>query len=451
MTEFFNIKKVLLFSFLVFIGIYILETWLSFDKLTGVNNVLFIYNLITGIVYFVVLALVVKKKHYTKYDLIFITAVVTLVLIMVNDYIFLKWGHTHLYFGANDAVAYNQTASNISHMNFSGKMNFLKSTHRLGDIGDWGYPIFLSYVYTVFDSPNFMDFINLILNLGTVFLLFKIGQTFLPKKYAFTGALIYGISQYAVFFSSSGLKEPLFIFLIVLSVSFYVQYVQKKRVIFLILAILTAFFVVFFRTPIMVFLVVAFALCELTGKKMTPGRYLLAGVLVIAVIALYVSFSSTFSQYTNSNGNGAFVTKTVTGSIHYNMFGYIVSFFAGLFGPFPTYISFQNRISAMYSASITLKVFLSIFFFYTVYYAFKLKNNFMKPLVLFTLFEIAGLIYIGDTLEVRKSLPHLPFVIMLAMYTLANYKRIIRGGHKYIFAGYYIGMAGILLMWNYLR
>jgi hypothetical protein len=453
MTELFNIKKVLLFSFFVFICIYLLETYLSFDKLNGVNNVLFVYNLITAIVYFLLLALVVNKKRYTKYDLIFITFMVTSVLIFVNDYIFLKWGHTQLFFGAVDAVTYNHAASNISHLNFGGRMNFLNSTHDFGDIGDKGFPIFLSYVYTIFDSPNLMDCIDLILSLGTVFLLYKIGKTFLPKKYAYTGALIYGISQYAIFFSSSGLKEPLMVFIIVLSFFFYIQYVKEKGVMFLTLAIFTAFLVAFFRLPLMIFLVVSFALNELTGKKMTATKYILIGFLAIASIALYSFFSASLLEtYVDSAGNNAFVTVSATGALHYNTFGYIVSFFSGLFGPFPTYMPFDHkRIIAMYAASITLKVFLSIYFFYAVYYAFKLKNNFMKPLILFALFDIAGLIYEADTLQVRKSMPHLPFVIMVSMYTIANYKQIIRGVHKYIFAGYYIGISGVLLMWNYMR
>jgi hypothetical protein len=451
MTEFFNLKKVLIFSFFVFVCIYMLEAWFSFDMLTGVDNVLFIYNLITGIVYFVLLALVVNKKNYTKYDLIFITFTVTCVLIFINDYIFLEWGHTQLYFGANDAVAYNRAASNISHLNFGNKINFLKSTRNFGDAGDWGFPLFLSYVYTIFNSPNFMDFIDLIINLGTVSLLFNIGRAFLPKKYAYIGALIYGISQYAIFFSSSGLKEPLLIFLIVLSVYFYIQYVQRKELIFLVLAMVPAGLIVFFRVPLMVFLFVSFALSEMTRKKMTASRYILAGLLIVVVIGMYVYFSSALGRYTNSTGNGAFTTVTATGGLQYNTFGYIVNFFSGLFGPFPTYMPFDNPIGAMYSGSMTLKVFLSIYFFYAAYYAIKLKNNFMKPLVLFILFNIVGLVYVGEALQWRFSMPYLPFFIMLSMYTVANYKRIIRGIHKYIFAGYYIGMSGVILMWNYLR
>jgi hypothetical protein len=299
------------------------------------------------------------------------------------------------------------------------------------------------------NSPLFVNILNVFINLGTVLLLYKTGRLFLTKRYAFLGAFIYGISQYAVFYMSSGLKETLMVFIAVASTFFYVKYVKKNKLKYLIFCSITGLTLILFRTPLAFFLLISFAYCELTKNKVSFKRYFVAALLVVGAFLLFQLFNNLLFRYIFSPGNE--VVSQATGA-ESQQFAYFTGLLSGLFGPFPTFMPFNNseKIS-LFAGSLTLKVYLALPFLYACFYAIKLKHSYMKPLVFFTLFEIAGLVFLAESFELRKSLPHLPFVILLAMYGVSNYRKYIRGIHKYVYVGYYLLMTGFLFMWNYLR
>lgn len=410
------------------------------------SEFLFYYNLITGCLYFLLLTVALAKKTYSKVSLIGIVLAYSTVLVISNNYVFNELGHSYFALTAVDSLLYDKLARAMVKLNLLQKINYLSYGY---SIGDYGFPIYLSYVYTIIKSPLLENALNILINIFTVVCLFKIGNFFLQKKYAFLGSLIYGTSQYVIFFMSTGLKEPLMILFIILSIYFYLQYVKKNNLICLFISILFALILVFFRLPLMVFLIVAFGLSELTRNKFSFKKIFLVIVLFACSIAMYIFFKDALLRYVYKSGSRVVVHATSTQSKH---FAYVVGFISGLFGPFPTYLPLNGKENlSFYAASLTLKVFLSLPFLYASYYAIKLKNKYMKPLVLFSFFEIIGLIINANTFNFRVSLPHMGFVILLAMYTLSNRKKYIKGGHKYLYLTYYVSFAGFLFMWNFLR
>lgn len=410
-------------------------------ELQGKYEVFYIYNLIISILYFLFLVFIVYKRSYTTFQLMFFTFFITLVFVLANNYVFQLLGNSYFMPRAKDPIAYHSLASNMMKMDFSEKLTFFSSF----SISDLGFPLYLSYVYSIIHSPLFANICNVFVHLCTVLLLFKIGRFFLSRKYAFMGAFIYGISQYAVWFISSGLKETIMVFFVIASVFFYLKYVKKNTLFYLFLALISALFLILFRIPIVIFLVGAFAICELTKKKVGFKQYFAVIFVVLSVFLLSQFYSTLLLKYTTLSQ----FAQTEGG---FQQFAYATAFIAGFFGPFPTYMPFDGKENlSLIAGSLTLYVFLTLPFLYACYYALKSNNIYMKPLVIYALFEITGLVYLAQSFDLRKGIPHILLAIMLAMYTLSNYRKFNKTIHKYIFGGFYITITGILFFWNYLR
>jgi hypothetical protein len=74
-----------------------------------------------------------------------------------------------------------------------------------------------------------------------------------------------------------------------------------------------------------------------------------------------------------------------------------------------------------YTSGLVYRVLLSFPFWLGVFYIFKAKSEPLYPMVIFVLFEMSALAYLIDGLELRKALPHMPFVYIVAFWFLDKY------------------------------
>lgn len=100
-----------------------------------------------------------------------------------------------------------------------------------------GWPIFLSFFFHIFDSNNFMDYMILqrlitsILSILTIIPIYFLCRKFFSEKFALVGAAIFAFEPRIIQNSVLGVTEPLFIFLISVSIVCFLN--KQKQWIFL--------------------------------------------------------------------------------------------------------------------------------------------------------------------------------------------------------------------------
>jgi len=102
-------------------------------------------------------------------------------------------------------------------------------------------------------------------------------------------------------------------------------------------------------------------------------------------------------------------------------FTYAVNTLSQLIGPLPTVVSSDKIHLMLYGPGLIYRVLLSFPFWLGVKYIYKSKNYILYPLVIFVLMEMSALTIIMEGLELRKALPHLPFVFIIAFWFLDKY------------------------------
>jgi hypothetical protein len=339
---------------------------------------------------------------------------------------------------------------------FSNGLDFL--TQELG-IDNYGFPIYVSLLYRVFDTPLIVNLANAFLNTFTTYFNYKIGRHFLSKQNACIAALIFGLATYSIYYQASGLKETLMIFLIIGSFHFYYKYLSSQKIIYFIYALIWCLTIFFFRVPLVFFLLLAFLYTEASRMKFFAKLaklkfnyktlIFITVIITIGATLLYTKFKLLSRYFSLIILAGEIREATFSqGAI----FVYVTSFLAGILGPFPTIIPHAHNMNlSVLSGSLIVKVFLSIYFIFGVYVGF--KNKFIMPIALFSLMEIGALSYVMESFEFRKCYPHIPFVILVSIY---GFQYIANSKQKYLlwkiaFRLYIPFITFFMFLWNYLR
>ena len=249
------ILKISAYTILLYISIGIL-----FINSIGDNFYLYILNFTSTLTYLILLLLVTHNKIHLKTNaLIFIIFVNNLLFVgLYNASFFFK--HENFFaFAAVDSLQYHSIATNMAGSSFLNSFHFIPQHW---DIDDYGFPIFVSLIYRVINSPLAVNFVNVAINAVTIFFMYKIGISFLTKRYAQFAAVVFGASTYSIFFQSSGLKEPLMIFLITGSFYYYYKYTHFNKNIYLIFSVLWCLSVFLFRVPLVYFIIISILFAE---------------------------------------------------------------------------------------------------------------------------------------------------------------------------------------------
>lgn len=447
------IAKLSVYTFLLYIIIGIIY-------LTSFNNSFFLYlvNFITTLTYFSFLLWFSQGKINIKTNaLLMIVFVYSLFFVAVyNTSFFIDHGNFFA-FGSRDSMQYHSIAKNMAATSFSNAFDFLPAKW---NFDDYGFPIYVSLLYRIFDTPLIVNLVNVLLNTFTTYFIYKIGRYFLTNKYACVAALVFGLSTYSIYYQTSGLKETLMIFLITGSFHYYYKYLSSNRKKYFLYAILWCMSVFFFRVPLVFFLFLSILCTEFFRMKLLTNlikmkfsyKFILPIFITITVsiIFLYTKFPL-LGRYL-SLIKVISLTKQSISSSHSFVFVYLNSFMAGFLGPFPTIIPLSKNMNlSILAGSLILKVFLSIYFIFGVYIG--RKNKFILPIAIFCLLEICSLSYVLQSFEFRKCYPHIPFVILIAIYGFQylNYNKCKYYLLRRAIWLYNSAITVVMFYWHYLR
>ncbi|MDW3193288.1 MAG: hypothetical protein R8G66_13030 [Cytophagales bacterium] len=439
--------------------IYILSTILIvlilgvafFDRYLEFWDV-FVINLGYILAFTMVVLFLLSRKNIRVRHLLFFSFVVPFTAGCI--YVFSINQHTDLLFQyvPSDAPFYDQAGRQVSKDNVFMGINELMSETKYG-LDDMGMIFYVANLYKIIDSPLFVKFVNLLVNLLNTFLIFKISHKFMLKRYAIFAALCFSISSFNIWFLISGLKEPVMLFFILVFFYFMLQFSLNNRKVFLFLMLCSGLMLGFFRIEVALFLFIAALGGMLFRNGLNLKKILVASVLFLSVLSVIFIFREPL-KIVNFNRQNATVYKGEEQASKISLPIVVVS---GVIGPLPTLIPHaRKRLSdvSVFGASLILKMAISFFAIIGLFYVFRDSHHHLLPIVSFTLLETLGLIIIDSTFKLRYSLPHLPFMYILGffgMYYLfekgIKYKKLIIE----VALGFQIGTIGLALLWNVLR
>lgn len=370
--------------------------------------------------------------------------------VSLNNFASLHYSGNYFVFSEIDAVYYHNNAIQIKNYGIiNGFAEYLSKTH----FENFGAVIVLSFLYTIVQSNLILNVFYVILSLLTVFLMYKLCRFYMSEKLSAICSFSFMASSYMIFFYSSGLKEPVMIFLVIsffYSVQTYKFYQSKIALLFLILLPFT----LFLYRPVLTFFCFLAVGLGFVFENYKSKRSVLILIFVSFVIVLGVPLVDRAISRFMASGDimrlyeYRMLTTGGGGSSLPFLFG--TNIIAQYFGPLPTFSTLHSNVLTLYSSGLLFRMLISVPFWLGVMFIIKNKRKDLYPMLLFILFEMNALIMILDGYELRKGLPHIPLVYIIAFYALyhSNITRFFSGKRRQFTIILFLILIAIVFGWN---
>jgi hypothetical protein len=436
---------------------FLLSLILYFIFIPKVNDeylMLHYINILSMFMYFALIYTTYTRKidKFIKMSLfikIFIYSIAFVSLYNLTSYFYTD---NFFVFSYADARKYHNFGITMSSMSFFDGIDYLLT---FWDFSDLGMPVLASLIYTFIQSNLMINFFYIFIGIFTAFGIFSISKNFMSHKYAFLGALSYSISSFVLFFHSTGLKESFMIMLVVLSFDQYYKFINKKYILNLIYGLIFISLILFFRPILIAFILLSIGIGYLIYKRKTIS----AKIVFILIALLFVLVAPTIFIIINRYLAGGFeflvASRASQGMVIGSVpFTYAVNILAQAIGPLPTLLHDTNLLITIYAPGLIYRVLIAFPFWLGVIYIYKTKKYKIYPLLLFVLIEMFALALVMEGLELRKAMPHIPFVFIIAFWFLDQYdnKQIVfkrPKRFKQLFKVSLFLLALLIFYWNF--
>lgn len=353
------------------------------------------------------------ESYYSEYKIVAIVFLYSIVFVslymMMSDY----YTDNTFIFSEADARNYERTSFAIKDMSFLEAIRYIVIA-RGWTYEDWGAPMFMGFILKLIPSKLFLNFVYVGLNtLGALFL-FRIGKFIMSVQYAFLATLAYAISSYSVFFMGVFLKEQIMVFLVITSLYLLYEYWENKHMYFLVLGGVLSSLLFFFRPAITVFVWISYAVMMMSGTKSNVVKL---SFIIVGIGVLGLTYSAMMQSAERFDDASKYVNSTFSEATK------IVVYLGGLVGPFPAIFQTQEIITykPLFGSGLLYKFLLFFPFWKGFVYCLKSRSLEVLPLFSFVVVEILSLYFVLDTLELRKSMPHVPLFILAAFWYMDKY------------------------------
>lgn len=311
---------------------------------------------------------------------------------------------------------------------YASDINFLKGFPTEYDIGNNGWPIFLSSIFSIFDYESFISYMNIqritssVISVLTIIPVYFICRKFFNKTYSVVGTTLFVFEPRIIQNSLLGITDPAYILLS--SIAFALFFSKQNK--FFYISFIAAGLAAFVRSE-GIFIFVAFTVVYfLTHEKKseTIKKYFCALGLYLSTILPMVFWriqnngSDLISGRINTEANnvvvqfapehGGFLNYTIYAVGNFIQLGgwSLIPIFI-LFIPFGVYFLFKQKNIA--SKQILI---LTIMLLIPVFLSFSVANDVRYIFYVFPLFSVISLLAITKTDKVIKKQNILLIVII---------------------------------------
>lgn len=406
-----NVLRNFLFIGFVFC---ILSLAIVLDSNIRTYKAISILNILTLFAYYFLLnhSIYFHSEKFNSTKLFKIVFLFSLFFLIVYKILYFNHHGDFFSIGSIDAINYHYAAINRMKYTISETLYYFLKIYNYDDLGAL---IYVVLVYKIFPSTLLLDFINLIIGSFSAVILFKIANYYMPPRYSFLCALSYACSSFVIQFESSGLKEILFSFIVLICFLFYVKYIHHKNSRHLLYLSPFAISIFLFRPAVLAFLLISMGLGLFFVSKNRKINLVLVLLLLVAAAYTISTFSNLINTYSSFEKAVLFREDAV--SLAGEKTAIYAAIVSGLFGPLPTFLPYaEKEINSIYSVGLLFRVLLSIPFWFCFSYILKKKIYALLPFMFMIILEMASLIFIMESYELRYHLLHLPFLYMLAFF-----------------------------------
>ena len=314
-----------------------------------------------------------------------------------------------------------------------------------------GWPVLLSVFFSIFHSNNPLDYmilqkaVSVSFSVLTSIPIYLLCTRFFSKQYSVLGALLFVIDPRIIQNSLFGITEPLNIFLLTLSLYFFLS--KKDKLIYLSFGLIALSTLVRAES---IFVFFAFCIMQIVRFKFSKKSILKVS---LAVIIFLLVLSPMILLRIQTNGNDGIVSRIVSGSevitsenqqsnfsdviIYFTkgfenfikIFGWSLVPFFILFIPFGTYIVLKKRNYE----NTTLFVILLLSFLPILYAFFRSisETRYFLPLYpIFVIFSLLAIKEISGKIQNKKILFTLLVVFLLASSSIFLYFKMENMEHE---------------------
>lgn len=317
-----------------------------------------------------------------------------------------------------DSQLYLDIVSHTMSLNMKDFFSYMQNTgYYQITFSDFGFPFIQRLIYIsaggVKNGLIFMCICNVIFHIISTIYLYKLSTLLMLKSDAKIVALLWGLNVFSIYFNVSGLKEQLFVLIIMMIVYFLYLYYLKGRIVYF-FAFFT-FLVVscFFRYYITIFFVIIFLFTKYF--KMIYNRFFLLYLISLFIIVfgfvemltylipeLYQAMNNTSDLLQEKGGEG--------------FFWKLISVFLAFVGPIPKFLFKEISNSTLLESFMMYKFFLSLFVVYAITIIIKQKQTEFYPIINFIVFNVILLVVSGHFLNIRFIYIMFPFYAILIVY-----------------------------------
>ena len=364
--------------------------------------------------------------NFSKFNLGILVLFYSLIIIMLNNYVSYIYTDNFFIFSTADAYTYHLLAQSFNQK--SSIIDAFESLSRIYGYDDFGAVFMVAMVYKIAESNLVLNVLYWITGVFSALGIFSVSNHFMSKKYAFLCAFSFSASSFMLWFHSSGLKESFMIFLVIQAYVNFYNYRKTTSVKSIIYIVLFLTLILFFRPAVSFLILTSFSLGILLVQKMSPIKIFSVSLIAIVFLSVLPLIVEQQNRYT-SEGNieDLLERKEADGMVKGSLqFTYFVNAMSSFLGPLPTFSNNVKQTISFYSYGLYFRVLTSFLFILSLFFIFKLKAYSLYPIMLFTLFEMASLILILESLELRKSLPHFPFIYILSFWAIYYINDILK-------------------------
>lgn len=440
-NNFYLFISIILFSFLI-------------PKSDGVYPLIVSLNILSVFTYSTLLYISsnINNKYYQKKYLLLTVLLYGAIFIFFNNFVSYYYANDFWVFNKADALFYNEETLKI----LSLPLDKAISTYLHYNVfDDLGMILILYPLYHIVESNLILNIFYLLISLITALGIFNISKQLMSKKYAYISSVAYSLSSFVLYFHSIGLKESFLVMLVVQSFNFYYHFLKTEKPIMLLLSLVFIVSIILFRPAISVIIIVSIGLSSLLSKKGGIGIKIISLFIIVFLISMSSMIIPIIERYTSGGFEMLIYARESEGMIKGSIgFTYAVNILAQLVGPLPTLVSSEKIILTFFGAGLIYRVLLAFPFWIGIRYVFKTKSYMLYPLAIFVVLEMSSLALILEGLELRKALPHLFGVYIIAFWFLDKYdsKSISikkRKRFKYFFRFSMFILFLIIFYWNF--
>ncbi len=403
-------------------GTFVLLFFLLF--LSSEFQLIYWVNCIGFYTYYYVLHTAFRKpqSYYNRDTLKILVFFYLLIFVTLYNCVSFFYNGNFYVFSESDAVNYSNEASAMALKPIVESIVYYLNYFELEDLG---IVFIISTLYRIVESNLMLNAFYIFIGVSTALSIFRLSKNFISIKYSFLCSLAYSISSFVIWFHSSGLKESFLVMLIVFFYDYYFLFAKYKKLKWLICSITCLFLILFFRPVIIIFCIASVGFTMLFSKG-KPGRKIaLLLTFIILVFSISSFLTSILSRFIGGGGVEQMLAAQAAEGMIVNsiQFTYQVNILATAIGPLPTVLPNVKPLLAFFSTGLIYRVLIATAFWMGVYYSIKSKSVQLYSLLFFIFMEMVSLVFILEALELRKSLPHFPFIYIIAFWFLDNFDR----------------------------